>query len=468
MSAVSRSDENSPPRLFGTDGVRDRFGQGLLAPECVERIFGATASTLERADEFPNDFQQLSGRRVLVGRDTRASGRTLLEIAARALGAYGYQVVDVGVLPTPGVAYLARSWEGVCLGVVISASHNPAEYNGIKFFAPTGAKVSPEFERAVESECAAINARASAGEQAVDDECVAARRDYVAYLVGSCWRPERLTGRSVLLDAAHGAAYEVAPQVFERLGMKVELRGASPDGENINDGVGALYPDRLAKGVKRANADVGFCFDGDGDRMIPITGAGTVLDGDHVLALAGKHLLKSDRLPLCSVVATVMSNVGLEVYLKSQGIELLRTDVGDRNVYLEMVAGPHPVGGEQSGHTIFLDDASTGDGILSGLRLLDVLESDDLDLEGESRVMQRFPQVLKNVEVAEKLPFEKLSGVLEAVQTVEAQLEGMGRVLLRYSGTEPLARVMVEGPDRKTTDEYTDRICETIRRASIK
>lgn len=465
MSAVELSKEEVP-RFFGTDGIRGRAGEGMLAPAAVARVFAATARVLEAPDRFGEDFPSVVGRRVLVGRDTRESGRWLLEVITGSLSEHGYEVLDTGVLPTPGVSFLCRTWDSVALGVVISASHNPAADNGVKFFAPSGAKISPDFERAVEAEYAHGHSPSGAEpmRRVPTDRSVAAREAYVESLVQAVWKPERLHGRKIVLDTANGATFQVAPEVFRRLGMAVEVIGDQPDGTNINDGVGALHPGRLAELAQNLGAGVGVAFDGDGDRVIPVTAAGTVLDGDHVLALVGKYLQEVGKIPNKKVVATSMSNIGLEVSLAERGLELVRTDVGDRNVYLEMIAGLHPVGGEQSGHTIFLDDALTGDGLLTALRLLDVLDSDELDLESERHVMKRYPQILKNVPVSEKRPFEEISGVLDEVAAVERELAGRGRVVLRYSGTELLARVMVEGPDTESAESYTNRICAAILR----
>ena len=460
---------NKIKRLFGTDGIRARHGAGMLTEGNVARVSAATATVLESRETFPVDFPSSSGDAIVIGRDTRGSGRALFESLTGAFMARGWNVIDVGILPTPGVAHLTKTWAGVTLGVVLSASHNPAEYNGIKFFAPTGAKISPAFERAVEVEFAARESvpmrRPAAATGVAEDRSEEARATYVDHMVAACRNPDRLCGQRIVLDAAHGATYQVAPAIFRRLGMDVHVVGDAPDGGNINAGVGALHPEVLARLTGEKEASIGLCFDGDGDRMIPVTGAGTILDGDHVLALAGRRLRRDGLLPNGNVVATVMSNVGLELSLAEVEVELLRTDVGDRNVYLEMLQGPHPIGGEQSGHTIFLDDGLTGDGILSGLRLLDVLDADELDLEGESMIMTRFPQILQNVEVEEKRPFEELAGVLDAVAEVENELDGTGRVLLRYSGTEPLARVMVEGPERGRVVELTRRICSAIESA---
>lgn len=452
------------PLIFGTDGVRDRSGEGLLAVESLEQIVRATASVLARSADFPEDFPPGRGSTILLARDTRGSGASIAEVLSSAFARFGLTVSDLGVLPTPGVAWLAAAWPEAVLGVVISASHNTAEYNGIKFIAPTGAKISPGFEKAVsEAYWNRASPKATGGTGRPVDRADEAREAYVARLVEAAWRPERLQGRTVAVDAANGATHIVAPEVFERLGMRVRAMGNEPDGRNINLGCGTLHPEKLRALVLESDAAVGFSFDGDGDRMIPVTARGTVLDGDHVLYLAGKSFHRSGRLPARTVVATVMSNVGLELALRKEGIELLRTDVGDRNVYLAMLEKAHPVGGEQSGHIIFLDDARTGDGVLAALRLLDVLDTDNLDLEREASVLKRFPQVLKNVRVLEKKPIEFLPALGPALEAARSRLGGEGRILLRYSGTEPLLRVMVEGPDSTITEELAEALCKAVR-----
>lgn len=452
------------PMIFGTDGVRDRAGEGYLTAASVTRLIGATALLLEDRERFPGDFPAGRGRTVVIGRDTRSSGRAISDQVTEAFSRGGYEVLDLGVLPTPGVAFIASAWREATLGVVISASHNPAEYNGIKFVAPTGAKISPDFEKAVSE--AYWDERAPPAQLSRPgsfDRSGEAREAYVRRLVIAARKPGRLAGKKLVLDAANGAAFEVGPEVFRRLGMVVESIGVAPDGQNINRDCGALHPGALAALAREKGAALGFCFDGDADRMIPVTATGRMLDGDHVLCLAGKSFHRTGRLPGRTVVATSMSNIGLELALREDGLDLLRTDVGDRNVYLAMVAGNHPVGGEQSGHIIFLQDAQTGDGVLAALRLVDLLESETLDLESESRVMKQYPQLLKNVRVSQKLPLEGFPAIQAAVEKAEAELRGEGRIVLRYSGTEPLARVMLEGPDNATVERLVDSICEAIR-----
>ena len=464
--AQESAKEARRPSIFGTDGVRDRAGEGYLRNESIDRIVSAAAFVLADRKRFPEDFPPGRGTTVVVARDTRASGADIHRVVERGFSRFGYTVADLGVLPTPGAAYIASLWPEATLGVVISASHNPAEYNGIKFLAPTGAKISPQFEAAVSDAYWSGSSTAPAASPAIPaDRAREGREAYVERLVSCCRRPNRLRGKTVALDTAHGAAFEVAPEVFRRLGMHVAAMGNAPDGLNINERSGALHPEGLGTLVLRAGAAVGFCFDGDADRMIPVTRTGAILDGDFVLCLAGRSLHRDGKLPNETVVATSMSNIGLELALKDVGVRLLRTDVGDRNVYIEMVDGRHPLGGEQSGHVIFLEDAPTGDGILAALRLLDSLEGDDLDLDRECSVMKRYPQLLKNVRVSEKVPLLDLPLVSEAVDSANRRLGGRGRIVLRYSGTEPLARVMIEGPDAGTVAELVDRICDAIRKS---
>lgn len=457
-------------QLFGTDGVRDRAGEGLLAPDSVCRLTRATARVLGRRELFGEDFPGPHGNRVLIARDTRSSGAEILELVTDGFLQAGYSVGDLGILPTPGAAHLASVSPDCCLAVVISASHNPAEYNGIKLLAPTGAKISPAFESAV-SRCYQEMESSSDGRPdpgaigRYDDVSSRAIEDYVRFLVSKCRQPERLRGKKVLLDTANGAAYQAAPMVFEALGMDVECVGASPDGTNINAGCGALCTEHLAESMRHSEQGcVGFCFDGDADRMIPITASGTILDGDYVLLLAGRQYHRSGRLPRKTVVATVMSNLGLEEALARDGLNLLRTPVGDRHVYRALIEEQHPIGGEQSGHLIFLEDSRTGDGILAAIRLLDVLESDDLDLDAEARIMNRYPQVLRNVKMRERVPIGAVPGVSGAVRRAERQLGDNGRVLLRWSGTEPLVRVMLEGPSATVVEQLCGGICEAIER----
>ena len=443
-------------KFFGTDGVRGTANKPPMTAEIALKVGEAAGAHFLRGDHR---------HQVIIAKDTRLSGYMLEPALTAGFISVGMDVILVGPMPTPAVAMLTRSLRAD-LGVMISASHNPAEYNGIKFFAPTGAKVSPDFEDAISRAYweEAEGARRDGGALRADTGGVDA---YIDYLVASCRNPDVLKGRLVALDMAQGATHEVAPRVFQALGAEVVTMGDRPDGSNINDGCGALHPGRLASEVVAQNAAYGFCFDGDGDRMIPVTEAGDVLAGDITLAITGRDLQSEGRLPLPKVVATVMSNIGLEKSLAECKIELLRTPVGDRHVYESMVAEGHPVGGEQSGHLIFLDDALTGDGVLAAIRLVDSLASFEWSLDKASRVMKRYPQILINYDVARKLPLADIPEVQEAIQRAEEDLAGEGRIVLRYSGTEPLLRVMVEGPESDLIETVARQIGETVVQATL-
>lgn len=461
--------------LFGTDGIRERVGEGFLAPHHVQQIATAAAAVLTvdsedceidatgARDAGSSYLPPPGARSILIARDTRSSGKLLFQLLSDAFVSAGFTVRDLGELPTPAVSLLAGRRSDVALGIVISASHNPSEYNGIKFFSHSGEKASDAFEAAVSKAFWIRREPPPAEPGTVVSAALDGFEQYVRYLIDRVRYPERLRGKRIVLDTANGATYRVAPAVFRKLGMRVSTRGAEPNGENINLDCGALYPQELARLAVETESALGFSFDGDGDRMIPVGAAGTVFDGDHVLLLSALRLVRQGLLPAKAVVATTMSNLGLERALQECGLELVRTDVGDRHVYAEMLRGDHPIGGEQSGHTIYRSDARTGDGILSALWLLDSLVSDDLDLEAEASILVRLPQVILNVRVREKLPFEQFPLVLEAVGRVEEALSGCGRVVLRYSGTEPLARVMVEAPDPEETERLATEICDAIR-----
>lgn len=467
--------------IFGTDGVRGRAGEGMLAEPSVRRLARAISRVLDDRKRFPMDVPAQSGRSVFIGRDTRASGPVLHELVAFELEGAGYDVGDLGVIPTPGVAYVAASSSDCCLAIVLSASHNPAHDNGIKLLSATGTKISEEFELAVsrayhEGDCPTDSMRGAADHDSSDhqggsaadrrgssrDLSALAQESYVSFLVGCCERPARLAGKKVVLDTANGAAYRTGPELFRRLGMDVEVVANEPNGDNINSGCGALHPEMVADRVRSSGAVAGFCFDGDADRMIPVSSSGTVLDGDHVLALAARYYDRQGRLPNKVVVTTVMANVGLEKSVRSMGLELRRTPVGDKHVYRAMVEEGHPVGGEQSGHLIFLDFAGTGDGALAAIRLLEFLDSDDLDLETEAKIVTKYPQVLQNVRVRARVSFDEVPEIRSVVQDVESRLAEEGRVVLRYSGTELLARVMLEGPDQAIIGAMCSEICAVI------
>ena len=426
-------------RLFGTDGIRGVANDEPLTPELAFRVGRQLVATLQ----FDHGVNRV---RLVIGRDTRLSG-PLLEAAltAGAMSA-GADCYAVGVLPTPGIALITRRLEAHG-GIVLSASHNPFEDNGIKIFSSEGTKLPDSWEAEVEQRLGGPDAAprahgAQIGKLVSFDR---AESEYADFLC-ACF-PLDLHGLTIALDCAHGAAYRVAPRVFRRLGARVLTVGVRPDGININARCGALHPENLQKKVRASRASIGFAFDGDGDRLISIDHTGEIRDGDYVLAIAGRHFASRQRLKQNLVVTTVMANLGLDQALEAAGIRVVKTQVGDRNVFEEMQRLGANLGGEQSGHLLFLDHAPAGDGILSALALLSVAAETGEPLASLASVMRKFPQVLVNVPVKSKPPIDSIAGVPDRVKAFEREMDGRGRVLIRYSGTEALARVMIEGAD---------------------
>jgi phosphoglucosamine mutase len=449
---------NQRQRLFGTDGVR-----GVAN---VEPITSETALKLGRA--LAHVFKNSSGRhrRILIGKDTRLSGYMLETAMASGICSMGADVWLVGPLPTPGIAFLTRSMRADA-GVVISASHNPFEDNGIKFFSRDGFKLDDATEERIEDlvfdDGALTRFRAAGG-----DIGKAARIDdaigrYLVFLKTCVPRDASFEGLKVVIDCANGAAYKVGPDALEELGADVTAIGIDPDGANINDGCGAVHLEKLRAEVARVGADVGVALDGDGDRAMFVDERGELFDGDDVMALLGTRMAADRRLKDNTVVATVMSNFGLELALSREGVRLLRTDVGDPAVVREMRANSYNLGGEQSGHIIFMDHSTTGDGLITALLMLSHLVAAERPLS-DLRAMRRVPQVLQNVRVRERAPLDAMPEVQRAIAAAENRLRGNGRLLVRYSGTEMLARVMVEGEDGGHIDAIAAEIAEAIRK----
>ncbi len=426
-------------RLFGTDGIRGVANEPPLTPELAFRVGRELAATLRAQHDTTR-------ARLVIGRDTRASGPLLESALVAGLLSAGADCFSVGVLPTPGIALLTRTLEAHG-GIVLSASHNPFEDNGIKLFSSEGTKFLDAWEEAIEARLSGPDAapRARGADIGRLVPYGRAEKYYVDFLC-RCF-PLDLTGMTLAIDCANGATFRVAPRVFRRLGARVVAIGARPSGTNINAGCGALHPGPLAAKVRAVGAAVGFAFDGDGDRLISVDGGGEIRDGDYALAIAGRHLAARQRLKGNLVVTTVMANLGLDEALAEAGIRVVKTQVGDRYVYEEMQRSGANLGGEQSGHLLFLDHATAGDGILSALALLAVMRETGEPLAALAGCMRKFPQVLVNVPVREKPALDTLPELAERVTAFEAEMKGGGRILLRYSGTEPLARVMVEGAD---------------------
>jgi phosphoglucosamine mutase len=440
------------PRLFGTDGMRGRAGDWPLDPATVRRLGAAIVRVLDGSG---------GPATLLIGRDTRESGVWIERELAHGARLAGASVIAAGVLPTPAVAYLTRSRE-VTLGAVISASHNPYEDNGIKVFSGTGQKFTEERERQVEAVIADTTwALPDDDAPALTSEDLAS--PYRAHLQEVLSSAGRLAGSTLVVDCANGATASVAPRVFADLGFEVDLVGASPDGRNINLGCGSTHPERMAARVVERGALAGVAFDGDGDRAILADEHGRIVDGDGVMLMCGRQMKAAGRLHRDTVVATVMSNIGLELAMNESGIRLLRTQVGDKYVMEEIVRGGYSLGGEQSGHVIFSDHLFTGDGLATALHVLGVMEATGRSLSSLGGELITYPQVLVNVRVRERRDLANVPAVAAVTTRVEQALEGQGRLLVRYSGTEPLLRIMLEGRDRDEIGRWADEIAEVVR-----
>lgn len=438
-------------RLFGTDGVR---GVANIEPMTAE-----TAMALGRAISYL--CRSHEGRhRIVVGKDTRLSGYMLENAMVAGICSMGVDVLVIGPLPTPGIAFITRSMRADA-GVMISASHNLFQDNGIKFFWNDGYKLPDEKEEEIErlvgtDQISHLRPTADQVGKAfrIDD----ARGRYIVFAKESFPADLDLEGFRICLDCANGAAYKVAPTVFSELGADVIAIGVEPNGKNINDGFGSQHPNRVAELVRATGAHVGIALDGDGDRAIFADETGRIVDGDAVMAFCGRDLIARGRLPGNTVVATVMSNLGLEVALREVGGNLVRTSVGDRYVVDEMRRSGFMLGGEQSGHLIFREYTTTGDGIITALQVLALMRRTGAELSELASVLKTMPQVLLNLEVKRKPRIEEVGALQDAIDRAKESLGGMGRVLVRYSGTEPLLRVMIEGEDQGQIREWADRI----------
>ncbi|MBA2603536.1 MAG: phosphoglucosamine mutase [Acidobacteria bacterium] len=440
------------PRLFGTDGVRGTAGQYPLDHETVARLGAA----LVRAMRGPGQVL-----RFIVGRDTRESGEWIERELARGVRAEGAHLTSAGVLPTPAVAYVTREM-AFDAGLVISASHNPFEDNGIKVFSGRGEKFTEGLEREVEAIVA--DTRWSVGGSAdTPVEKTDVIDAYIAHARLALPEPQRLGRMRLAIDTANGATTSVAPRLFSELGFDVELLSATPDGRNINLDCGSTHPQTLARVVVERGCRMGIAFDGDGDRAILVDAEGRLVDGDAVLLMCGRHMKATGELRGNAVVATVMSNIGLEVAFRDSGIEMVRCPVGDKHVMEEMIKRGLSLGGEQSGHIIFSDHLFTGDGIVTALSVLRVMADTGRELADLASELVTYPQVLLNVRVREKKDLRSVPPLVEAMERIEGRLAGQGRLLVRYSGTEPLLRVMIEGKDQQEIQGWASEIVSTVK-----
>lgn len=432
-------------RLFGTDGVRG-VANSELTCELAFKLGQAGAAVLASNVRRPT---------ILVGRDTRISGEMLESALVAGICSVGGRAVLLGVLPTPGIAYLTRFYEADA-GVVLSASHNTVEYNGIKFFDRSGCKLPDAIEDRIEE---IIQGQAPLPELPTGVSVgrpikqVNAQRQYIEFLKGTT--NVRFDGLNVVLDCAHGASSSVAPRALRELGAQVNAYYHEPDGTNINEYCGSTHPKRLQELVSELGADVGLAFDGDADRLIAVDDRGQIVDGDKIMAICALHLKKKGRLAKNTLVGTIMSNMGLDIAMKENKIELVKTRVGDRYVLEEMLANGYNLGGEQSGHVIFLDHNTTGDGIITAIQLLTVMTETKQSLSQLAKVMHVLPQSQLGAKVPDsrKEEYKEDAEVQAAITRLEQKYAGKGRVLIRPSGTEPLVRVMIEGPDQAQIDQ---------------
>jgi len=447
-------------QLFGTDGIRGVPGEYPLDDATLDRVGFALGTLLLSRDPAKR------APRVLIGRDTRESGPHIAERIASGLGSAGVDAVSAGVLTTPGVAWLV-SREGFAAGVVISASHNPYHDNGVKLISASGMKFPDAIESDLESAILSPNGATppKAAKRATHLESAKKlHEDYLAGLRAAVLPGAKLAGMKIVLDCANGAASELAPQLFRSLGASVTSMNASPDGKNINAGCGSLHPEALQKRVVETGVALGVAFDGDADRAIFSSASGKRVDGDGVLLAMGRHLKSTGKLKGNVIVGTTMANLGLERALEKSGLKLVRTDVGDRYVLEEMQRIGANLGGEQSGHILFLDDATTGDGMLTAVKIASLVSIAG-PLDTLVRDLKIFPQKIVNVKVKSKPPIASLPEVASALAEAERSLGKSGRVVLRYSGTEPLARVMVEAEREQDVVRWTETLAAALKSA---
>ncbi len=442
-------------KLFGTDGIRGVANEEPMTPETVVKL-GRAAAYL---------FKTKAGRHsIVIGKDTRLHGYMLECALTSGICSMGVDVLLVGPLPTPGIAFITRSLRADA-GIVISASHNPFKDNGIKFFSGEGLKLPDEMEERMEAlitgrEIERLRPLAAEIGKAYRINDAAGR--YIEFAKGTIPKGVSFHGVKVVVDCAHGATYKVAPTILNELGAVVIPVNIQPNGININDGCGSLYPDVVKKAVLEHRADIGISYDGDGDRAILVDETGAVVDGDHILAICALDLKRSGLLRSDTLVATVMSNIGLELCLKEVGIRMVRVPVGDRYVLEEMLQHGYNLGGEQSGHIVFLDHNTTGDGVVTALQVLSLMVKRQERLSQLRQCMTVCPQLLVNVQVTEMPDLGSIPAIQAVISDAEAQLNGSGRVLVRYSGTEPVARVMVEGTDAEQVKFLARSIAEAI------
>jgi phosphoglucosamine mutase len=442
-------------KLFGTDGIRGMANEYPMTGDMAMRVGRAVAAFFAGTD---------NPSKIIIGKDTRISGDMLESALVSGICSAGADACLAGVLPTPAVAHLTTAF-GANAGLMISASHNPYYDNGIKVFDGKGFKLTDEQESELEK--LILNeypeARNPASRNLGTSHTIeTSDSKYIFFLKDAIAADINFKGLKIVLDCSNGATYRIAPQLFAELGADIESLGVEPNGININDGCGSQHTGGLIKAVRAVRGDIGLAFDGDGDRLIAVDEAGNVLSGDHILAICAKFMKQKGTLKNNTVVSTVMSNMGFSAALKKLGIKHKITQVGDRYVIQQMMAAGAVLGGEDSGHMIFADHHTTGDGILTALKLIEAMQTEKQTLSNLSKILTVYPQFLINVDVESKPDIKTVPEIMAAIESIEAELGDNGRVLVRYSGTQPLCRVMVEGPDETATRRYCTKIAEVI------
>lgn len=449
-------------KFFGTDGIRGTANVHPMTPDVVVKVGQAIGYLLQK-QELP---WVTNTRKVVIGKDTRLSGYMIEQALASGLNSMGVHVQLVGPLPTPAIGYLTRNMRAAA-GIVISASHNPFRDNGIKVFGHDGFKVPESMELEIErliqgDELSKLLPESSqiGRTRRIED----AQGRYIVAVKNILPETTTLDGLRIVLDTAHGAAYKVAPAVFTELGAELIMLGDKPNGTNINEKVGALYPAKMQEAVREYRADLGISLDGDADRVVLVDEKGNLMNGDHILGVCAIELKKKGLLKNDTLVVTQMSNIGLELKMQEHGIRVLKTGVGDKYVVEEMRKNGYSLGGEQSGHIIFLDHSTTGDGCIAALKVLAILRETGKRLSELNESIHDFPQILINCKVAKRIPLEQLDGYDALIKDVEKRLKGQGRVFVRYSGTEPLLRILLEGRDQREIDGYANEIATWLQK----
>lgn len=431
-------------KLFGTDGIRAVAGEYPLDYSSVYTLGKALIALLK---------EKGLEAKVIIGQDTRESGTWLEQALSQGIKEGKGEAISAGVIPTSAISFLAKK-HSFSAGIVISASHNPYQDNGIKIFSSEGIKISADWERKLEK--AIITSKEEVKrEKTKTSPLPSFRQDYIDFLKSQFSEVDLSRKIKVILDCSHGSSFSIAPQVFRELGLEVTTLSNSPNGKNINENCGSLHPQNLVKRVVETGADIGVAYDGDADRAIWVNERGKILNGDHTLFILSQFMREKGRLKSDYIVATTMSNIGLEKALERLGLKLVRTRVGDKYVLEQMMKQKANLGGEQSGHTIFLDDCPTGDGILTSIKMLEALAEYDLPLSKLVESFEEFPQVHKNVRVRNKIDFNQFPEIIETLKIIKDKLGNSGRVEVRYSGTEPLARIMIEGKKRADIEQYS-------------